>query len=309
VRLRIENLRYGWPAFRFPNCDQEQYKASMTRYPFLAFVAITFLISWAAWLTSSSKQAFMIGALAPGIAAMIVTSANGRLAALQQLFERFLIWRVHLICYAAALLLPAIVSLLATAVHMMFGGDTPDFASPPITSVKLSAFMQGWSPAALILPLFIQHILYGTAIAEELGWRGVALPRLQERYNSLIASLILGCLWAVWVLPFYWKQGGLGGYERTFVLLAIIPGAILSTWIYNISGGSLLLCVIFNIALKVTDLVLASPQAHPLVSVCAYWMAAGLILSFTGVHLGANPRRTVPTTPTADPEPIKESLT
>jgi membrane protease YdiL (CAAX protease family) len=269
----------------------------MARYPFLAFVAITFLISWIAWLAGSGKQAFMVGALAPGIAAIIVTCINSWLTGLQQLFERFLIWRVHGICYAAALLMPAAVSLFATAVHMMFGGDAPNFASPPVKAVKLANAIQHWSPPALILPLFIQHLLYGTAIAEELGWRGLALPRLQARHNSFVASLILGCLWALWILPFYWKQGWLGGFERAFILLAIIPGAILSTWIYNISGGSLLLCVIFNVALKVTDLVLASPQAHPLVNVCAYWMAAGLLLSFTGVHLGAKSRQTGPAAP------------
>ena len=261
----------------------------MKRYPLVAFAAITFLLSWGTWVLGSSKQALMVGAFAPGIAAVAVVFLSEGIAGLQRLFERFLIWRVHVICYAAALLLPAVVSLLATAVHMMFGGDAPDFRAPPITGVALPAYLQGWSPVALIVPLFLQHVLYGTAIAEELGWRGLALPRLQQRFNSLVASLMMGCLWAVWILPFYWKQGWIGGNERAFVLLAFFPGAILATWIYNISGGSLLLCVLFNIALKVTDLVLASPGGHPLVPVCAYWMVAGLVLSFTGVELGAKP--------------------
>lgn len=271
-----------------------RYKPPVKRYPLAAFVAITFLLSWGAWLTSSSKQALMIGAFAPGIAAVVVVASGQSMAGLQRLFERLLMWRVHPICYAAALLLPTLVSLLATAVHMMFGGDAPDFHAPPITNLTLPTYLQGWSPTALVLPLFVQHVLYGTAIAEELGWRGLVLPRLQQRFNSLAASLLLGCLWAVWILPFYWKQGWIGGNERAFVLLALIPGAVLTTWIYNISGGSLLLCVIFNIALKVTDLVLTAPTSHPLVAVCAYWMAAGLILSFTGVHLGTKPAEDAP---------------
>lgn len=271
----------------------------MKRYPLVAFVALTFLISWGTWLAGSSKHALLVGAFAPGIAAVVVTVIGGGIAGLQRLFERLLIWRVHLICYVAALLVPACVSLLATAVHMMFGGDAPDFRAPPIAGAKLPGYLEGWGPAALILPLFIQHVLYGTAIAEELGWRGLVLPRLQERFNSLAASLVLGCFWALWILPFYWKQGWIGGNERAFVLLGLVPGAVLSTWIYNISGGSLLLCVIFNIALKVTDLVLAVPASHPLVAVCAYWMAAGIIVSFTGVQLGAKPAED---TPVAVPE-------
>ena len=279
-------------ALRWFGVSQEgcgRYKRAVKRYPLVTFVAMTFLFSWGAWLASSSKQALMIGAFAPGIAAVVVVGFSEGIAGLQRLFERLLIWRVHMICYVAALLLPACVSLMATAVHMMFGGDPPDFRTPPITNLKLPSYLQGWNPAALIVPLFVQHVLYGTAIAEELGWRGLALPRLQQRFNSLAASLLLGCFWAAWILPFYWKQGWIGGNERAFLLLALIPGALLTTWIYNISGGSLLLCVIFNIALKITDLVLTSPASHPLVGVCAYWMAAGLILSFTGVHLGAKP--------------------
>src|SRR5436190_8059088 len=266
-------------------------KPPMKRHPLLAFVGIAFLISWGAWLSSASKQAFLIGAFAPGIAAMIVVGLTEGIAGLQRLFERLLIWRVHFICYAAALLLPAAVSLMGTAIHMMFGGEAPDFSSPPAMNVKLPSYLQGWGPAALIIPLFIQHILYGTAIAEELGWRGLALSDLQKRHNSLVASLALAGLWALWILPFYWKQGWIGANERILMLLAVVPGAILSTWGYNISGGSLLLCMIFNIALKVTDLVLAASPSRPLVGVCAYAMAAGLVLSFAGVNLGAAPKQ------------------
>lgn len=261
----------------------------MKRYPLVAFVAIAFLISWGAWLANAGKHGLLLGAFAPGIAAIIVIGVSGGIAGVQRLLERLLIWRVHVVCYLAALLAPAGISLLTTAVHMMFGGDAPDFAAPPITGVRLASYLDGWNPVALIVPLFLQHVLYGTAVAEELGWRGLALPRLQERHRGLGASLILGALWALWILPFYWKQGWIGGNQRALLLLGVIPGAVLSTWIYNISGGSLLLCVIFNIALKVTDLVLASPEAHPLVPVCAYCMGAGLVLSFTGVNLGKPP--------------------
>jgi hypothetical protein len=42
--------------------------------------------------------------------------------------------------------------------------------------------------------------------AEEIGWRGFALPRLQYRRTALIASLVLGTLHALWHLPL-WSTG------------------------------------------------------------------------------------------------------
>jgi membrane protease YdiL (CAAX protease family) len=36
---------------------------------------------------------------------------------------------------------------------------------------------------------------------------GVGAPRLLARHNALVASLILGVLWALWHLPLLWLDG------------------------------------------------------------------------------------------------------
>src|SRR5690606_8411033 len=70
---------------------------------------------------------------------------------------------------------------------------------------------------------------------EEPGWRGFALPRLQERLGPLRATALLGLLWGVWHVPLY----GPLGFAVPFVL------AFLYTPLYN-RTGSVLLCVLLH---------------------------------------------------------------
>src|SRR5947209_2951936 len=41
------------------------------------------------------------------------------------------------------------------------------------------------------------------ALGEETGWRGYALPRLQQRFTPLTATVILSLLWYAWHLPLF----------------------------------------------------------------------------------------------------------
>src|SRR4051812_8994205 len=166
----------------------------MKRYPLLAFLAVTFLISWGAWfgtmplspgakalLPISAKHGQMLAGFAPGIAAVIIAGFTGGMAALHGLFERLLIWRMCLIWYAIALLLPSCISLFITGLHTMLGGDAPDFSAPQVTQMRLTGMFSGWSPLAVAVPLFLYHLICGSGLAEELGWRGIVLTRLQHR--------------------------------------------------------------------------------------------------------------------------------
>lgn len=90
-------------------------------------------------------------------------------------------------------------------------------------------------------------------LGEEPGWRGVALPRLQERFSPVRATLLLGTVWAVWHLPvFFIDPRATHGITNPAVLLGVVDmtavGIVLCaffyTWIYNESGSVLLMMLL-----------------------------------------------------------------
>ena len=140
-------------------------------------------------------------------------------------------------------------------------------------------------------------------MGEELGWRGYALPRLQTRRSALAASAILGTLWGLWHLPRLIANeqapviGALG-----WLLLGMIPWAIIYTWLSNGTGGSLLLPLLLHAATSVTGLFLASPAAAPLaIAPALTWAVAAAILRVEprlagrcAAHERAAARRAIP---------------
>ena len=97
-----------------------------------------------------------------------------------------------------------------------------------------------WSGNFRFYALNIVAILLG-CIAEEIGWRGFLLPRLQRKYSPIVSSLIVGILWGVWHVNF---TGGVPG----FILynLTMIEMSVLMTWLFNKTNGNLLLMITWH---------------------------------------------------------------
>jgi membrane protease YdiL (CAAX protease family) len=186
--------------------------------------------------------------LGPFVAALAVVSfeagGRGRYALLGQLLR----WRVPVGWYAVALLGPVVLALAAYGLWVATGG------SPP----PAEALAQ-WP----LVPVFFVYILLaGGGVDEELGWRGFALPRLQDRYGPLIASAVLGVFWAGWHIP-AWFTVGSGQDVLSFpvFVVSVIGAAIIFTWLYNSTGGALLLVIIFH---TVFDVLTTGPWSRAL---------------------------------------------
>jgi membrane protease YdiL (CAAX protease family) len=95
-------------------------------------------------------------------------------------------------------------------------------------------------------------------IAEELGWRGFALERLQVRWSPLVSSLILAPLWWGWHLPLFFMKGttqyawGLFTPLFWFFLVGTVPLAIVFTWVCNHNGKSILAAILAHFTYNLT---------------------------------------------------------
>lgn len=120
-------------------------------------------------------------------------------------------------------------------------------------------------------------------MGEEIGWRGYALPRSQSRLSALAASIALGMIWGVWHLPLALTRGHPISEEFFgWFLLGIIADAVLFTWLYNSTGGSLLLVVVFHTSIAVTGLFLATANATPLLELLLKWITVGVVVVVFG---------------------------
>ena len=105
--------------------------------------------------------------------------------------------------------------------------------------------------AVFLLLLEFTHVFLMTGgINEESGWRGFALPRLQSRYPVIVAALIVGFFWALWHLPLDIGTGVPVAWILENRLVWNLVFAILMTWLYNRTNGSILAPALFHSAMN-----------------------------------------------------------
>lgn len=138
------------------------------------------------------------------------------------------------------------------------------------------------NPASIIL-----SILFATLFPfiEELGWRGYLLDRLQENYNALASSLILGVLWSLWHLPTFFIRGsyqaslGIGTPAFWWFFAGIIPLTFVFTWIYNNTNRSTLAVILFHAMVNFTGELFTLSERADTLSILLWFVAAlGIII-------------------------------
>jgi membrane protease YdiL (CAAX protease family) len=194
-----------------------------------------------------SPIGLVLALAAAAVAGFIVASLAGSRS--PQL-ATVLAWRAPLRWWLVALLLPASWMLLGVLIAWLTG--------TPIESASGGLTPTAWGLFVLRSTLFTLLVV---AIGEEAGWRGWMLPELQKRFSPLTSTIGVGIVWGLWHFPLFVN----GQYpEQPPLVLAkvgvcILLG-ILFTWLYNRSGGNLLLAVVLHTTLNNTVRVLPTTE-------------------------------------------------
>jgi uncharacterized protein len=117
--------------------------------------------------------------------------------------------------------------------------------------------------------------------------------------RAALAAILLGLLWAGWHLPLFWTHGApLEDRSPAMLLVALIPTSILFAWVYDHTGGSILLVILLHATHNLAGPPLP-PAGDPLLSayvvtVALKWLLAIAVLMTDPLfRLTADPKRSV----------------
>jgi membrane protease YdiL (CAAX protease family) len=168
------------------------------------------------------------------------------------------------------LVLPTLVALVVLGAHLLLGGSfTFQFGDVAVASLVLAVLVVG----------------------EEIGWRGYALPRMQARFGSLSAAVLLGALWAAWHLVNVLIPGlEYYGYAFPAFLIYVVSLSVLFAWIANGTGGSLLVAWLFHASVNLSGAIFSiGDQARYLwLGGIAFGVTALIVVLLTGRDLSRN---------------------
>ncbi len=177
----------------------------------------------------------LLGAYGPLLAAFITALAFEGLDGARRLLAQMTRWRIGWGWWLVALGSPLLLFAAAALLSNLFGSPVGLSAFGRVDELPGLAGLAGWA---------VWILTFG--LGEETGWRGFALPRLQRRYSARTATLILGLWWAGWHAPTFFYNYELSPFSVLAFTVSILSGALLLTWLYNSTGGSVLATLLWH---------------------------------------------------------------
>jgi membrane protease YdiL (CAAX protease family) len=217
----------------------------------VVFIVIANAITWGtaylAFTPGMGLPSFVVSVLryvakfGPSVSAVLVVLLGEGREGLRELLRPLSMWRRSLGWYVVALLGPVGLWAVVIAVRGLTQGSVGRVAP---------------AEAFWFVPLLLMRLFLGGGLGEEIGWRGLMLPRLQGRWGPIRASLMVGVFWGFWHAPAFClagtgKSGGI--VEFGLFTLYCVALSIVLTWVLNASQHSLLLVVLLHASLNATN--------------------------------------------------------
>jgi len=233
--------------------------------PLRTFFVLAYGLSWLIWLPLYGPALGLpdlpilpyhhgIGGLGPLLAAFLTTGWYEGSGGVRSLWRRC--GQARPVAYLAiALISPFVLGLIAGGLHFVVSG-TPFRLGSLFTSREF--------PELNFLTFFGYNLLF-FGYGEEVGWRGFALPRFQDRMSPLWASVVLTVFWALWHWPLFLYRPGYTSMDLAGIagwVFSLLTGSVLLTWLYNASRGSILICAVFH---STVDVAFTADFADPMV--------------------------------------------
>jgi hypothetical protein len=225
----------------------------IARFPLAAFFALAIALGGGVvWLVMQGllPAGMTVGAaISASLAGVLMTALVDGRAGLKQLFRQLRIRQVSAGYWVFAFLYLVPAVLLGALANPLFNGD------------RLA--LGNFQPAFAIVPMYILFFFIA-GLGQELGWTGFLIPRLQSRYSALTAAVMRAVLVGIWHLPLLlysrldpqafpsipygsWiAQIGFPAALAVMLVMFLLPWSIFFTWMYNNTGGNLLLVAILH---------------------------------------------------------------
>ena len=212
-----------------------------------------FLVVNMIWLVSTEKYGsfdpsnlvlFTSKLVLAAFVAFVISGIFSGRAGVRDLLLPLIDWRVKPVWYIIVILgIPLLITLGIFMAYLL---------NAPLPTENYSVQPQPWYhllPGLLLA--YVQTMLFQGPLNEEPGWRGFALPRLQNARSSIIASIVIGVVWGFWHAPLYFTGIYPGGIEEMMGrLLWTVPLAFIFTWVYKHTHGSLLMSVLLHTSIN-----------------------------------------------------------
>jgi len=177
---------------------------------------------------SASHPGFIIAVWSPAFAAFAIVVYHGGIRGLRSFLSRLFLWRCSAAWYA----------------YLIIGFPLVYVAGSAVKGNLLAEPLPFDNAAQLLAAMAFMFVL---GPMEEFGWRGVALPLLQRRLAPIWAALILGLVWGTWHLPAFFLAGTpQSGWGFMPFFVGSICLSVILTPMFNASGGSILLAVLYH---------------------------------------------------------------